>query len=263
MKIVLFKKEPLPGKKTLLEAKKETATKYNEQLVSIESRVIKCELIGLKEQAELAKITLKELSGKIRHECPLGPATFYPAINEEEMRIWSKWLPASYVSEPSKIQERKIESYKFDTIPEGVLNEWQLAKSLDLFEEFEIRTPERQIQDPILIGWNNKIPYLIARWGESLIPFEEIKKSIFKDEDSEKFTENLSVAVGLLIFASICIPVWKELPFANNNFGDILIRSLLTIMLSGIISVCGSILGIPLSFLLYPIKCSLFKNGKF
>jgi hypothetical protein len=250
MEITLYKTKELPDKKKMLEAKEEIAIGYKQEINVLKNRIRKCEHIGLREQTKHAEKMLNELSGKIRHECPLGPAMFYPVISDEEKNIWAAWLPTSYMSESSNTQVKELRSYNFDAIPEGVLNEWQLAKSLDLFEEYEIRTPERQVQDPILIGWNNKIPYLIARWGESLIPFEEISKSVYRDESSEKFYNRFAFATGLLIFALLSIHIWRE-----PEITDISSKIIGLIVIGGIISFIGGVLlGFPLSFLAFWLK---------
>lgn len=250
MEITLYKTIELPDKKKLLDAREETARNYRQEIDVLKNRIRKCETIGLREQTKHAEKMLNELSGKIRHECSLGPAMFYPVITDEERNIWAAWLPTSYMSESSSTQIRELRSYDFDTIPEGVLNEWQLAKSLDLFEKYEIRTPERQIQDPILIGWNNEIPYLIARWGESLIPFEEIRKSVQKDEERKNFSGIIMIATSLLLFIFTSLNLWHV-----TDIHDIPLRIMVIALGGGLFSLCGSIIiGFPLSFPAFWLK---------
>lgn len=93
-----------------------------------------------------------------------------------------------------------------------VLEEFQTAQQSQLFVSYEIRTPERAAIDPILIGiGHDGYSYLIARWGESLIPFEKIVRqynsflSVIQREIVKKLPLFLAAAifglfgVGLLV----------------------------------------------------------------
>jgi hypothetical protein len=56
-----------------------------------------------------------------------------------------------------------------------VVKEFQWAWKLDLFEEYEVRTPvRRDPRDPLLLGRMGGQWYRIALWGESLLPLERI-----------------------------------------------------------------------------------------
>ncbi len=121
-----------------------------------------CQELGLKVQEKLSEITI------------LSPDAFCKRISDEELKIWTIFLPTAYTDD-------NLAYYLYDIIPTEVLQDWKLVKDLGLFESFEIRTPEiPQPQDPILIGICRGARYLIARWGESLAPFEEISKNVEK-----------------------------------------------------------------------------------
>jgi len=60
--------------------------------------------------------------------------------------------------------------------PAEVVEECQWAWKMDLFEAYELRTPERRdLRDPLVLGRVGTQRYRIALWGESLRPLEEIK----------------------------------------------------------------------------------------
>jgi len=133
---------------------------------------------GLKVQAQMVREEVTALRTNARRESSLNPAHFYPQITNIEMKIWKVWLPTRYVENPKSSNELNFKEYAFDRIPEEVLQEIECARALNLFNTLEVRTPEIKAQDPILIGWFDKVPYLISRWGESLRPFEEIKQLV-------------------------------------------------------------------------------------
>lgn len=119
-----------------------------------------CKELGLKIQEQLSESTL------------ISPDMFCKRLSDEELKVWAFFLPTVYAGD-------QLKNYQYDTIPTEVLQDWKLVKDLGLFESFEIRTPELQLrQDPILIGVRQGARYLIARWGESLAPFEEIRKKV-------------------------------------------------------------------------------------
>lgn len=116
-------------------------------------------------------------------------ALFYPAVSNEDMDTWRRFLPVAgscAISKDGKIGWTSIasesgwaiswENYQFDLIPDEVLEEVEYAKTLKVFNWLELRAPrEADDNDPAIFG---NIPghyFLIARWGESLIPFERIR----------------------------------------------------------------------------------------
>ena len=100
----------------------------------------------------------------------------YPRLTQDEASVWEKFLPRIYGG-----HQIGVKNYSFDEIPLEVLQEWKHAKDLKIFDRIFIRTPEKEIYpDPILLGWidGGKDFWLIARWGESLLPFNEIRSLV-------------------------------------------------------------------------------------
>lgn len=108
-----------------------------------------------------------------------------PLMTPEERAIWRAFLPMTYTSSPQRrFNIRAISSYSFDQPPMSVLETWADLRAKKVFDIYEIWTPERvQRPDPILVGFKGLAqpyigPFLIARWGESLAPYDEIKKKV-------------------------------------------------------------------------------------
>ena len=131
-----------------------------------------CEKLGLDSQADVVDTR--------------DPKAFYPEITRSEHKFWGNFLPAVY----SKARGN-WKGYHCDVIPSEVLREIDTARNLKIFTDFEIWTPEQQFTDPVVVGvvgartyFNNSLPtgnarfFMISRWGNSLIPFEEIVKTV-------------------------------------------------------------------------------------
>lgn len=98
-----------------------------------------------------------------------------PPMTEIEIVIWQSWLPKAYYTGGD------LSGYNFDRIPRPVLKAWEKAKKSNLFERFEIWTPEYNDPDPALVGVAGNNKYLLARWAESdaeFISFEQIKREL-------------------------------------------------------------------------------------
>lgn len=120
----------------------------------------------------------------------------FKLIDREEYRIWTRYLPTPYVEDeeilkyPSSGSNRLVQ-YSFDLIPLPVLEIWQYCRQMSHFESYEIWTNEEN-SDPILIGRKDDLDFLIARWGESLKPFEEIEREVqHRSRRSERVTTAL------------------------------------------------------------------------
>jgi hypothetical protein len=108
---------------------------------------------------------------------PLSPALFYPVVSAAEMTMWSYWLPTTITFETPHVTFPSIILSRLNRLhaPPPVLEEFQWAHKMDLFEAYEVMTPERQdLRDPLLLGRVGDQRYRIALWGESLRPLEEI-----------------------------------------------------------------------------------------
>jgi hypothetical protein len=110
-------------------------------------------------------------------------------LTEEELDIWSSWLPTAYWSnENFSVDAWRSQSFDRYSYHEGVpMHVRQLMlKAKKVFDVLEIRTPEKKSlndMDPALFGHivhpnNERDVVLLARWAESdanFISFEEIR----------------------------------------------------------------------------------------
>lgn len=75
----------------------------------------------------------------------------------------------------------KVEAYKDGPIPLEVLKTLAYAKTLGVFAGYEVwAASAKSVKDPVLVGYTERTswgslsggPYIIARWGEELLPLE-------------------------------------------------------------------------------------------
>ena len=97
----------------------------------------------------------------------------YTAFTDEEWWVWQQFLPTRY-----SLASETWKNYSFDVIPIKALLEIKRAVRSKYFTEIEIRTPEKQVVDPLAIGIRDQKIFPIVRWGESLLPFKEIEKFV-------------------------------------------------------------------------------------
>jgi hypothetical protein len=97
--------------------------------------------------------------------------------------MWDHWLPTTSVFE-SGSQYAHIafcNRLKQLNAPQEVVEECQWAWAMNLFEAYELKTPERRdLRDPLVLGRLGTQRYRIALWGESLRPLEEIHELVRK-----------------------------------------------------------------------------------
>lgn len=135
----------------------------------------KCESLGLKEQLQLSE------PGKspIPFEC----------MNTVTQRVYETLCPT----------KQDYKKYNKTAIPLEVLSLIALAKQENYFSEMEIWYDDKT-PDPIAVGtckdgeWSRKY-YTIARWGDVLKPFEELKRMaivVFKNSRRIHITRNIS-----------------------------------------------------------------------
>lgn len=78
------------------------------------------------------------------------------------------------------------EDYSLDPIPVRVLQVLAYAKELNFFTRFEIWYPKAaRVEDPVLVAfrtyrppgrsWDTTDAYVLARWGKSLLPLEQLR----------------------------------------------------------------------------------------
>ena len=201
-----------------------------------ELRVLKKQYLdaGFEAQASLVDQKIGEIVQVPRKEIA---EMLYVPISKEQMKIWKVWLPTRYT-------EKRFSEYSFDQIPQEALEELTWCKRLSLFDTFEIRTPEKEkAQDPVLIAWLVDIPYLIARWGESLMPFKKIEEIVKKSEMIRK-RENYVLRLVLCLTVILALLFFWFLPqifgveksgIVFEIFFTLLAGGFFGLMLSGII----------------------------
>ena len=116
--------------------------------------------LGFEAQCSLHKIIYKKLNN-----IP------FKLLNTKEYLIWCRFLPTSY-------WQTQFHYYAFDIIPTDVLEIYKECIKDNIFETYKIKTPELLKNDPALFEFVGNNVYLIARWGESLLSFEKIKRKV-------------------------------------------------------------------------------------
>ena len=113
---------------------------------------------------------------------PLSPDLFYPSVTEQEMEVWTHWLPTEIMFDGCGFSCASVSKTlaRLNAPPE-VLEEFRWAWSMDLFDAYQVRTPvRRDARDPLLLGRLGNQWYRIALWGESLLPLERITALVEK-----------------------------------------------------------------------------------
>ena len=113
---------------------------------------------------------------------PLSPDLFYPSVTEQEMEVWTHWLPTEIMFDGCGFSCASVSKTlaRLNAPPE-VLEEFRWAWSMDLFDAYQVRTPvRRDARDPLLLGRLGNQWYRIALWGESLLPLEKITALVQK-----------------------------------------------------------------------------------
>ncbi|MBI4033478.1 hypothetical protein HY379_00585 [Candidatus Saccharibacteria bacterium] len=122
---------------------------------------------------------------------------FYPELSGFELEVWTLFHRSYY----SKAKD-EWSGYHFDRVPTDVLAEIDFAHGFGGFDDIELWTPERGVElDPMAVGvvghrlgWSqqrydlgenaafnsNARFFPITRWGESLMPFGEIKRRVLR-----------------------------------------------------------------------------------
>ena len=110
----------------------------------------------------------------------------YRRMTQLEFFVYRQHLP----------ETTRLEQYKSGLIPLRVLQVAAHAKECGYLSFIEVWHPEDVRVDPLLVGvkgesWNGE-RYLLARWGESLKPFQDLQKEaieIWKATASSKLGE--------------------------------------------------------------------------
>ena len=83
-------------------------------------------------------------------------------------------------------QRTKLEDYADQVIPLRVLQVAAHAKALNFFRFLTVWHPESaEVKDPVLVGFAGESDYsgayyILARWGETLEPFETLKEKAYQ-----------------------------------------------------------------------------------
>jgi hypothetical protein len=144
----------------------------------------------------------------------------YRKMTAEESFVYGLLLPKNCI----------IEEFKESQIPLRVLQIYAHAKTLEFFTSFEVLfSPNSDEKDPVLIGkkqgnssWEFQ-RFLLARWGEVLEPFEELKikvMKIYREQLKGKYTEAFQEAKSKLAsleeFTDEMLLSDKNKPYGNT-----------------------------------------------
>jgi len=97
----------------------------------------------------------------------------YRLMSEEEFAVYSALMP----------NKTRIEEYKDGIIPLRVMQIVAHCRDMSYFDEIAVWHPKAGKDDPVLVGikknkqyaWQAE-NYILARWGETLVPFEEMTR---------------------------------------------------------------------------------------
>lgn len=147
------------------------------------------ESAGLVGQAQRAKAELE-----------MRRAGFGNPLSDEELKVYQRWYPTTYrvsylhceCSRAHRIpqdeqddeqddEKKSFADYRFDRVPQSVLELITRCRDEFKLDWIEIRTPEKKPQDPGLFGGKGEHAWLFARWsdiGEHLLTFKEIEAGL-------------------------------------------------------------------------------------
>jgi hypothetical protein len=155
----------------------------------------------------------------------LQPATFYPCISEVELTMWNHWLPTTTVFE-CRSQYARIAFFnrlKQLNAPQEVVEECQWAWTMELFEAYELKTPERRdLRDPLVLGRLGTQRYRMVLWGESLRPLEEIHELVQKSLTIRKRAAKWllwSLSGGAAIGLTLGLWLAGQTPYGSDQLG--------------------------------------------
>ena len=120
------------------------------------------------------------------------PIDAYMAISKEEEKMWNAWLPDGFGGSVPLIEPDELADHFSDKgieFPKKVKQELALNKKLFGYYLIDYVRHGRQYE-VLLKGWprsgdDDQYEYLIARWGQKLLPAEQIKKYLAKSRRKE------------------------------------------------------------------------------
>ncbi|MBI1824342.1 MAG: hypothetical protein HYR80_09560 [Nitrospirae bacterium] len=109
----------------------------------------------------------------------------------EELEIWKEFYDPTYYLAGNYgtgqmddfIDPVNLEEYQLDFIPRNVLEVVLESRSYLYFDKYQIRVNH---DDFILLAKNGPLDFIIARWGDLLIPYEFIKQLINQKWESNR-----------------------------------------------------------------------------
>jgi hypothetical protein len=177
-------------------------------------------------------------AGGVQVHANLTPALFYPVVSEREAEMWRYWLPTTfvYLSSQPLFKQGVIGGLQRLQASSEVIEEFKWASTLDLFEAYEIQTPERRdLRDPLLVGRYGQRRYRLALWGESLRPLEEISALVEQSlalRDRVAKWRTVVVSTATLLGAGLGLWLGSQSPTPGN----LVEISLLPAMMIGMMS---------------------------
>ena len=163
----------------------------------------------------------------------LHPEMFYPSVSEDELTMWTHWLPTAFVFKYKTQVSRQAFLNRLARLgaPPEVVEECQWAWNMDLFEAYEVRTPERRdLRDPLVLGRIGTQRYRIALWGESLRPLDEISALVQKSFSIRRRAAHwqLWTTVGGALLGLI-LGLWAaaQTPYEGYQFGIAIVSTIL------------------------------------
>ena len=123
----------------------------------------------------------------------------------------------------------KVEDYKAGPIPLEVLKTLAYAKTLDVFAGFEVwAASSKSVKDPVLVGYTNRSqwgslsggPYILARWGEELLPLEVLAPDAIRIWYASRMDKIRAIRaecdLALQLPAPTSIPSSIDLPYTSR-----------------------------------------------
>ena len=163
----------------------------------------------------------------------LHPEMFYPSVSEDELTVWTHWLPTAFVFKyktPVSYQALLSRLARLGAPPE-VVEECQWAWNMDLFEAYEVRTPERRdLRDQLVLGRFGQRRYRIALWGESLRPLDEISALVqqsFSIRRRAAHWQLWTTAGGALLGLLLGLWAAAQTPYEGCQFGIAIVSTIL------------------------------------
>lgn len=162
-------------------------------------------------------------------------------MDPDEILIWQAFLPTSYNGYPTKDKNGyysftnhgnySISSYHFDKIPYPVLQKLYGCMEAELYDRYEIWTPEIPVPDPMLVGIRGEKTYMIARWAESdsnLVTINTVKTMLARRWLSESsMLPLLLISLTILSFLFTLGLFNLQMPYDLASFKMVVTRWLL------------------------------------